>query len=112
MALLLAASYFFYLLWDLRILGLLMASTGIDYFCARSMVRIREGCVKILCTTLAPIVWLGGCGFLGQSVISISPSSLIVTGIFPVLFAPMPEWIRSLSSLLKEKGWLQPPLQK
>jgi hypothetical protein len=83
MALLLAASYFFYLLWDLRFLGLLMASTGIDYFCARPMVGIREGRAKILCTTLAPIVWLGGCGFLRQSVISISPTSLIVAGISP-----------------------------
>lgn len=106
MALLLAASYFFYGLWDLRFLALLMASTGIDYFCARSMVGIREGRAKILGTTLAPIVWLGGCGFLGQSVICISPTSLIVAGIFPVLFVPMHEWIWTWSEEKRRRGFM------
>jgi len=40
--LLLAASYYFYAAWDWRFLGLLVASTLVDYSCALAMARTGE----------------------------------------------------------------------
>ena len=37
--LLLAASYYFYAAWDWRFLGLLIASTVVDFTCARALAR-------------------------------------------------------------------------
>ncbi|TDU71294.1 D-alanyl-lipoteichoic acid acyltransferase DltB (MBOAT superfamily) [Prosthecobacter fusiformis] len=93
MGLLLIASYFFYGMWDLRFLALLMASTGIDYFCARSLVGARESRLKIIATTLTPFLWLGGCALFGKDHVSISQTSLIVAAVFPLLFVPVHEWI-------------------
>lgn len=106
MALLLAASYFFYGMWDLRFLALLMASTGIDFFCARSIVGEREGRFKVLLTTLAPFLWLGGCSLFGQGQVGISQTSLVVAGLFPLLFVPMHEWIWSWPERHRRKGFL------
>lgn len=93
MALLLVASYFFYGMWDLRFLALLMASTAIDFFCARSLVGLRENRFKLVLTTLTPLLWLGGCFLFGKEQVSVSPTSLIVAGAFPLLFVPVHEWI-------------------
>jgi alginate O-acetyltransferase complex protein AlgI len=40
--LLLAASYLFYGWWDVRFLGLIAASTVVDYYCARAIARSDE----------------------------------------------------------------------
>lgn len=106
MALLLAASYFFYGMWDLRFLALLMASTGIDFFCARSLVGAREKRGKIIWTTLAPLIWLGGCELFGKDYVHISQASLIVAGIFPLLFVPLHEWIWTWESERRRRGFM------
>ena len=41
--LLLVASYVFYGWWDVRFLGLIAASTVVDFFCARAIARANEG---------------------------------------------------------------------
>jgi alginate O-acetyltransferase complex protein AlgI len=106
MALLLVASYFFYGMWDLRFLALLMASTGIDFFCARSLVGMREGRGKILFTTLAPLLWLGGCALFGKDYVSISPASLMVAAAYPVLFVPIHEWLWTRDEATRRRGFL------
>lgn len=106
MALLLAASYFFYGMWDLRFLALIMASTGIDFFCARSLVGAREGGGKIILTTLAPLLWLGGCSLFGENVVEISQVSLGVAAAFPLLFVPLHEWIWTWGEEKRRRGFL------
>ena len=106
MALLLGASYFFYGLWDLRFLALLMASTGIDFFCARSLVGQREAWGKVLATTLAPLLWLGGCALFGQGQVVISPISLWVAGVFPLLFVPVHEVLWKLPVEARRRAFL------
>ncbi|MCW0218790.1 MAG: hypothetical protein OJI67_10760 [Prosthecobacter sp.] len=106
MGLLLLASYFFYGMWDLRFLALLMASTGIDYFCARSLVGAREGRLKIIATTLTPLAWLAGCAWFGQGHVSISQTSLVVAAVFPLLFVPVHEWIWTWTHEQRRRGFM------
>ena len=106
MALLLVASYFFYGMWDLRFLALLMASTGIDFFCARSLVAAREGRGKIILTTLMPLLWLGGCAVFGRDHVSISQTGLIVAAVFPLLFVPLHEWIWTWTDHDRRRGFM------
>lgn len=106
MALLLAASYVFYGMWDLRFLALIMASTGIDFFCARSLVGARERRLKLAATTLLPFAWLWGCSQWGQSHVEISPASLWVAGVFPLLFVPMHEWIWTWKEEARRRGFM------
>lgn len=106
MALLLAASYVFYGLWDLRFLALLMASTGIDFFCARSMVGAREGGLKIGLTTLTPLLWLGGCSLFGGDRTSISGASLAVAAAFPLLFVPLHHWLWTWAPEPRRRGFM------
>lgn len=46
LALLLAASWFFYAFWDWRFLGLLLGSTVVDFVCARAMRSPRDAARK------------------------------------------------------------------
>lgn len=106
MVLLLAASYFFYGMWDLRFLALLMASTGIDFFCARSMVGQRESRGKIILTTLTPLIWLAGCSLWGGDKVSISSASLISAAVFPLVFVPLHEWVWTWAAESRRRGFM------
>lgn len=59
---LLAASYVFYGYWDWRFLSLMLASTLVDYFCARAIGRTED---KIKRRSLLTISLLLNFGFLG-----------------------------------------------
>src|SRR5262245_23252738 len=52
--LLLVASYYFYAAWDWRFLGLLLASTLVDYTCGLALARIDAAKTRraILCASL------------------------------------------------------------
>lgn len=106
MGLLLVASYFFYGMWDLRFLALIMASTGIDYFCARSLIGAREWRGKVILTTLAPFLWLGGCALFAKEYVTISQASLIVAAVFPLLFVPVHEWLWTRPEPARRRGFL------
>ena len=58
---LLAASYFFYMYWDPRLIVLLLATTLVSYLAALSMVRRPDRKKPLLCLTL--IVCLGLLGY-------------------------------------------------
>ena len=51
--LLLVASYYFYAAWDWRFLGLLIASTLVDYSCARALDRTRLSAGDAACAARA-----------------------------------------------------------
>jgi alginate O-acetyltransferase complex protein AlgI len=60
--LLLAASYLFYGWWDVRFLGLIAASTVVDYYCARAIARSDEPGRR---RTLLIVSLVVNLGFLG-----------------------------------------------
>ena len=60
---LLVASYVFYGAWDWRFLGLLIASTVVDYFVANAMWRQERPDVRRLLLTISCVVNLGILGF-------------------------------------------------
>jgi len=59
---LLVASYIFYGWWDVRFLGLIAASTVVDYYCARAIAASEDTRRRRLLLTLSLVVNLG---FLG-----------------------------------------------
>lgn len=56
---LLAASYLFYGWWDVRFLGLIAASTVVDYYCARFIAASQDATRRRLLLTLSLVVNLG-----------------------------------------------------
>ncbi|MGQ0633597.1 MAG: MBOAT family O-acyltransferase [Planctomycetaceae bacterium] len=60
---LLAASYYFYGCWDWRFLGLILFSTGWDYFVARGLARCESPERRKLLMTLSLAANLGVLGF-------------------------------------------------
>ncbi len=56
---LLAASYLFYGWWDVRFLGLIAASTVVDYYCARFIAASEDAARRRLLLTLSLVVNLG-----------------------------------------------------
>ena len=61
--LLLVASYIFYGWWDIRFLGLILASTIVDFFCARAIGRLQDSKKRKLLLTLSVCVNLGFLGY-------------------------------------------------
>src|SRR5437762_1929396 len=62
-AFLLVASYIFYGWWDIRFLGLILASTVVDFFCARAISRSQDSKKRKLLLTLSVCVNLGFLGY-------------------------------------------------
>jgi D-alanyl-lipoteichoic acid acyltransferase DltB (MBOAT superfamily) len=56
---LLAASYIFYGWWDVRFLGLIAASTVVDYYCARAIAASDDTARRRLLLTVSLVVNLG-----------------------------------------------------
>ena len=71
--LLLAASYVFYVFWDWRFLGLIIASTVVDYFCGQAIERNDERRRRRLfllisvCTNLGLLGFFKYAGFFSES---------------------------------------------
>ena len=57
--LLLLASYFFYGWWDWRFLGLILLSTGVDFYCARSIAGSSNVVRRKVLLTLSIVLNLG-----------------------------------------------------
>ncbi len=57
------ASYFFYGWWDWRFLGLIVVSTVVDFFCARSIARSDNPVKRKLLLTISVALNLGFLGF-------------------------------------------------
>ena len=60
---LLVASYVFYATWDWRFLLLIIGSTGIDFYCGRSIARSRDARVRKSLLLLSIVVNCGTLGF-------------------------------------------------
>src|SRR6476661_6359899 len=56
---LLAASYIFYGWWDVRFLGLIAASTVVDYYCARAIASSEDTARRRLLLMVSLVVNLG-----------------------------------------------------
>jgi alginate O-acetyltransferase complex protein AlgI len=56
---LLAASYIFYGWWDVRFLGLIAASTVVDYYCAKAIAASEDTAKRRMLLTVSLIVNLG-----------------------------------------------------
>lgn len=111
MTLLLAASYLFYAMWDVRFIALLMASTCVDFYCGRAIAGHRPGVVKVVLTSLLPLLWLLGCLFFPQVAGGIADGMLEVAGGFALVFSAaffliwqMPEQRRRRAFLLVSIG--------
>jgi alginate O-acetyltransferase complex protein AlgI len=57
------ASYFFYGWWDWRFLGLILISTVVDFFCAKSIARSANPRHRKLLLTISVVLNLGFLGF-------------------------------------------------
>ncbi|HEY7212349.1 MAG TPA: MBOAT family O-acyltransferase [Bryobacteraceae bacterium] len=61
--LLVLASYFFYGWWDWRFLGLILLSTVVDFFCARTIARSSDARKRKLLLAVSVVLNLGFLGF-------------------------------------------------
>lgn len=84
--LILAASYFFYGVWDVRFLALLLTSTTIDYFCGLAMVRQRLPNWRVFLTASLPVGWLAGCTLAVGNQGAVAAWILGASAVFPFLF--------------------------
>ena len=104
--LLLAASYVFYGMWDMRFLGLLMTSTCIDFFCGRALVGERAKFWQVLGVALAPLLWLTLCAFVPSMQLVVGPAILDCAAVFPLLFVGMYERLWKLPAERQRKAFL------
>jgi len=91
MTLLLAASYFFYGVWDVRFLALLLTSTCIDYYCGRAIVGERAPVKQVFGAALLPLLWLGGCAAFTDKSGAVQTWILGTAAAFPLLFTALYE---------------------
>ena len=84
--LLLASSYFFYGVWDVRFLALLLTSTAIDFYCGLAINGERRPAKQVAAVTSLPFVWLAACQIFTKEVGSVERWILIVAALFPILF--------------------------
>jgi D-alanyl-lipoteichoic acid acyltransferase DltB (MBOAT superfamily) len=101
--LILAASYFFYGVWDVRFLALLLTSTTIDYYCGLAMVRERSALGRVFFTASLPFLWLGGYTIVTQQSGAVATWILGAAAAFPVFFTGLYHllWQRPESSQRK-----------
>ncbi|MFM8471715.1 MAG: MBOAT family O-acyltransferase, partial [Limisphaerales bacterium] len=93
MTLLLAASYVFYGVWDVRFLALLLTSTCIDYYCGRAIVGERAPAKHVFGAALLPLLWLGGCAAFTDKSGAVQAWILGTATAFPLLFTALYEWL-------------------
>lgn len=91
MTLLLAASYVFYGVWDVRFLALLLTSTCIDYYCGRAIVGERAPVKQVFGVALLPLLWLGGCAVFTDKSGAVQTWILSTAAAFPLLFTALYE---------------------
>jgi D-alanyl-lipoteichoic acid acyltransferase DltB (MBOAT superfamily) len=86
LTLLLAASYLFYGVWDVRFLALLLTSTCIDYYCGRAIVGERVPIKQVFAAAVLPLLWLGGCAAFTDKSGAVQAWIIGAAAAFPLLF--------------------------
>ncbi len=104
--LLLASSYFFYGVWDVRFLALLATSTIIDYLCGQAIAGIRVSTGKVLALACTPLAWLGICAVTGLDGKIVKPSMLIMAGCLPVILLALYNGLWSLAEIKRPKAFM------
>jgi D-alanyl-lipoteichoic acid acyltransferase DltB (MBOAT superfamily) len=106
LVLLLAASYFFYGVWDARFLALLLTSTCIDFFCGLAMTGERRPFARVFAAACLPFAWLA---FYSSTVSTPAPVSRWILGIaaaFPVAFMGVYEALWRLPGPRQRRAFL------
>jgi D-alanyl-lipoteichoic acid acyltransferase DltB (MBOAT superfamily) len=104
--LLLAASYFFYGMWDARFLALLLTTTVVDFFGALAIAGQRQSTAKITGIGLLPLAWLSGCSLLYSSHASIEKWILVAAAVFPLVYAALYQWLWRLPVARQRRAFL------
>ena len=106
MTLLLAASYVFYGVWDVRFLALLLTSTGIDYYCGRAIVGERASVKQVFGVTLLPLLWLAGCAAFQEKSGPVQTWILGAANVFPLLFTALYELLWRKPAATQRRAFL------
>ncbi|MCI0749257.1 MAG: hypothetical protein L0Y32_01765, partial [Nevskiales bacterium] len=105
--LLLAASYVFYGVWDIRFLSLIAASTLSDFFSANAIEGRRRSTLELAAGSFAPVLWLlvlqmtdvPRAGLPGIYLLAAAAASLLFVLVFEMLWR-LPEPVRRRGFLL------------
>lgn len=106
MVLLLAGSYVFYGMWDIRFLALLMGSTCVDFYCGRAMIGERVPAWRVAGTALLPLGWLLACRFIPQEAGEVRTVMLELGALFAVVFSAGYLLLWRLGEERRRKGFL------
>jgi len=87
--LLLAASYFFYGMWDARFLALLLTTTVVDFFGVLAIAGRRESAAKVIGIGLLPLGWLLGCVALNSTQAMVAKWIPLAAALFPIVYGSL-----------------------
>jgi D-alanyl-lipoteichoic acid acyltransferase DltB (MBOAT superfamily) len=87
--LLLAASYFFYGMWDARFLALLLTTTVVDFFGALAIAGERKSAAKVVGVGLLPFCWLMGCSIFYSAQPVVSGEIILAAATFPIAYGAL-----------------------
>ena len=106
MVLLLAGSYVFYGMWDMRFLALLMGSTCVDYFCGRAITGHRAPLPRVIAAALLPLAWLMAYRVIPHGQGEVRTAMLEFGAIFTVIFSAGYPLLWLLAEEKRRKGFL------
>ena len=104
--LLLAASYFFYGMWDARFLALLLTTTVVDFFGALAIAGRRESAAKVVGLGLLPLGWLLGCMAGHPTRAAVAKWTLLAAALFPVIYGSLYQWLWRLPAEKQRRAFL------
>ena len=104
--LLLAASYFFYGMWDVRFLALLLTTTVVDYFGALAIAGERKSALKVISFGLLPFCWLAGCAIFHSAQQAVAGEIIFAAAIFPVAYGALYQWLWRLPVERQRRAFL------
>ncbi len=84
--LLLAASYFFYGMWDARFLALLLTTTVVDFFGTLAIAGERKSVLKVIGIGLLPLGWLLGCLACSHTEATVANGIIVAAALFPLTY--------------------------
>jgi len=104
--LLLAASYFFYGMWDARFLALLLTTTVVDFFGALAISGRRESAARVIGVGLLPPGWLLGCVACAPARAGVAKWILLAAALFPVVYGMLYQWLWRLPVEKQRRAFL------
>jgi D-alanyl-lipoteichoic acid acyltransferase DltB (MBOAT superfamily) len=104
--LLVAASYFFYGMWDARFLALLLTTTIVDYFGALAIAGQREPLNKIAGISALPLLWLLGCHPFDHGDPVVARDILLAALIVPAIYCTLYELLWRLPPERQRRSFL------